>query len=158
VFGFPLFLTALVTDPKAMQLDRSSIQIVASGGIVLKDSFYETMSKLPNIKYVINGFGMTECGAITTTVDIGGSTTEFRAVPKIPPLSVGKLYPNTKLRVYDLETGKTLGPNKQGELCVSSPILCCGYWNRPDENEKNFVSDEHGRWMKTGLCCLKYKM
>jgi acyl-CoA synthetase (AMP-forming)/AMP-acid ligase II len=149
VFGFPLFLLHLVTDPKAASLDRSSIEIICSGGIVLKDSFYETMSKLPNIKYVINGFGMTECGAITTTVDIGGSVSQIRAVPNIPPLSVGKLYPNTKLRVLDLKSGESLGSNKQGELCVSSPIMCNGYWNRPDENV-NFVTDEHGRWMRTG--------
>lgn len=93
---------------------------------------------------------MTECGAITTTVDIGGSVDIIRAVPNIPPLSVGKLYPNTKLKVFDLESGKTVGPGSRGELRVSSPILCAGYWNRAEENANNFREDEHGRWMKTG--------
>ncbi|XP_021943573.1 4-coumarate--CoA ligase 1 isoform X1 [Folsomia candida] len=150
VFGFPLFLISLVNDPEANKIDRSSIEIVCSGGIVLKDSFYETMKKLPNVKYVINGFGMTECGAITTTVDIGGSVDLIRAVPNIPTLSVGKLYPNTKLKVKDLKTGTPLGPSKQGELCVSSPILSSGYWNRPEVNEQNFQEVGGDRWMNTG--------
>jgi acyl-CoA synthetase (AMP-forming)/AMP-acid ligase II len=114
------------------------------------------MKKLPNVKYVINGFGMTECGALTTTVDIGGSVDLIRAVPSIPPLSVGKLYPNTKLKVFALEGDQsTLGPNQHGELCISSPVLCTGYWNRPEENKLNFKEDQEGRWMKTGLISIK---
>lgn len=93
---------------------------------------------------------MTECGAITTTVDIGGSVDLIRAVPNIPTLSVGKLYPNTKLKVKDLKTGTPLGPSKQGELCVSSPILSSGYWNRPEVNEQNFQEVGGDRWMNTG--------
>lgn len=88
-FGFPLFLLPLVSDPEAEKIDRSSITVVCTGGIVIREHFYSTMMKLPNIKYVINGFGMTECGAITTTVDISGSVEELKAIKNVPPLSVG---------------------------------------------------------------------
>ncbi|CAL8086990.1 unnamed protein product [Orchesella dallaii] len=145
-FGFPLFLLPLATDPEAKKIDLSSIQVVCTGGIVIKEQFYQTMMTLPNIKYVINGFGMTECGAITTTVDISGSSGQLRGIENVPSTSVGKLYPNTMLKILDLETGNTLGPNQTGEMCVSSPILCAGYYNRPDESEKTFIDG----WMKTG--------
>ncbi len=92
VFGFPLFILLLVTDPATEKIDRSSITVVCTGGIVIKEYFYTTMMKLPNVKYVINGFGMTECGAITTTVDISGSVDEFKAIENVPTTSVGNAF------------------------------------------------------------------
>lgn len=56
------------------------------------------------------------------------------------------MYPNSSLKVLDLATGEPLGPNKNGELCISSPILCAGYYNRPEESIRTF----DGGWMKTG--------
>lgn len=88
-FGFPLFLLPLATDPEAKKINRSSIEVVCTGGIVIKDHFYQTMMTLPNIKYIINGYGLTECGGITTTVDISGSATVLKAINDVPPLSVG---------------------------------------------------------------------
>lgn len=92
VFGFPLFVLLLVTAPNAEKIDRSSITVVCTGGIVIKEYFYKTMMKLPSIKYVVNGFGMTECGAITTTVDISGSVDEFKAMENVPTTSVGNAF------------------------------------------------------------------
>jgi len=148
VFGFPTFLLSLVEDPEAQNIDRSSIQLIATGGVVIKNQFYETMMKLPSIKYVINGYGMTECAAITTTVDISGDLNEIKALDGIPALSVGKLYPHTKLKVMSLdEETKLMGPGEKGELCVKSPILCSHYWNRPEESRATFNSNG---WMRTG--------
>jgi len=31
-------------------------------------------------------------------------------------------------------------------MCIASPILCAGYYNRPEESEKTFIDG----WMKTG--------
>ena len=39
--------------------------------------------------------------------------------PKIG--SCGVLIANTKGKIVDIDTGKTLGPNERGELCVNGP-------------------------------------
>jgi len=101
--------------------------------------------KLPNVKLVVNGFGMTECIGITTTVDIAAAPT-FRTIPSMPPYSTGRLYPNTSLKILDIETGKALEPNKSGEITFKSPLLCAGYWKRPEETAKTFPNG----WMRTG--------
>jgi acyl-coenzyme A synthetase/AMP-(fatty) acid ligase len=144
-FGFPTFLILLAIDPEAQKYDRSSLLSVCTGGMVINAQFYQAMMTLPNMKAVFNGYGMTEIGALTTTVDLSG-TNGFRPLENIPHLSVGRLYPNTSLKVLDMDTGKPLGPNEKGELVVRSPIMCAGYWNRPEENASVF---EDG-WLKTG--------
>ena len=35
--------------------------------------------------------------------------------------SCGVLLPNTEGKIVDLETGKAVGPNQTGELCVKGP-------------------------------------
>ncbi|ODM92165.1 4-coumarate--CoA ligase-like 9 [Orchesella cincta] len=67
-------------------------------------------------------------------------------MPNIPPLSCGKLYPNTRLKVLDLETGRALGPGQQGEIAICSPIQCSGYWKGTKENNEQFQDG----WMRTG--------
>ena len=135
----------IVTDPGAQKYDRSSLEIMCTGGIVIPPTTYETLMKLPSLKAVMNGFGMTECGAITTTVDLSYPN-EYRVVPSMPPFSVGRLYPNTFLKILDLNTGKSLGPNEKGEVCIKSPVMCAGYWNRAEENAKTFCNG----WLKSG--------
>ena len=135
----------LAIDPEAQKYDRSSLESVCTGGMVIPENFYTAMMTLPNMKYVMNGYGMTECGALTTTIDLSGME-EFKSLATHPPLTVGRLYPNTSIKVLDLDTGLTLGPNERGEVAIRSPIMCSGYWNRPEETAQCFKDG----WMKTG--------
>jgi long-chain acyl-CoA synthetase len=50
------------------------------------------------------------------------------------------------MKILDLNTGETLGPNQKGEVAIRSPVMCSGYWNRADENAKTFI----GGWLRTG--------
>jgi len=144
-FGFPTFLIQLAIDPEAEKYDRSSLESICTGGMVIPENFYTAMMTLPNMKYVMNGYGMTECGALTTTIDLSGMD-EFKTIENHPHLTVGRLYPNTSIKVLDLDTGKALGPGERGEVAIRSPIMCSGYWNRPEESARTFVDG----WMKTG--------
>src|SRR4051812_8423387 len=44
------------------------------------------------------------------------------------------------------EDGKPVPQGEVGEICVSGPLLCGGYWNLPEETCKTF----HDGWMHTG--------
>lgn len=145
-FGFATFLALLATDPEAQKYDRSSLEVIITGGMVLTEKFFKNMMTLPNVKCCFNGYGMTECAALTTTIDLSGLSQGYRQMPNIPALSCGKLYPNTRLKVIDLDTGRAVGPNQQGEIVVSSPILCSGYWKGSVESNNLFKDG----WMRTG--------
>lgn len=146
-FGFATFLALLATDPEARNYDRTSLEVIITGGMVLTEKFFkEMMEQMPNVRCCFNGYGMTECAALTTTIDLSGLSQGYRMMSNIPPLSCGKLYPNTRLKVLDMDTGRALGPGQQGEIAVASPILCSGYWKGTQESSELFKDG----WMRTG--------
>jgi acyl-CoA synthetase (AMP-forming)/AMP-acid ligase II len=54
---------------------------------------------------------------------------------------------NTESTVVDIETGRQLGPNQQGEVWVRGPQVMKGYLNNPDATAATITDDG---WLKTG--------
>lgn len=61
--------------------------------------------------------------------------------------SIGHLLSLTEGKIIDPETGKSLGPNETGELCIKGPQVMMGYLN-DEKKTKDCVSD--GGWLRTG--------
>jgi acyl-CoA synthetase (AMP-forming)/AMP-acid ligase II len=61
--------------------------------------------------------------------------------------SVGRVMPNTELRVVDPPTGRDLGAGETGELWVRGPQVMAGYLNNPAATAE--VLDADG-WLHTG--------
>ena len=61
--------------------------------------------------------------------------------------SIGPVIPSTYGKILDVETGKSLGPNKPGELLIKGPQVMMGYFNDTDKTEET-ISD--GGWLRTG--------
>jgi acyl-CoA synthetase (AMP-forming)/AMP-acid ligase II len=60
------------------------------------------------------------------------------------PGSVGR---GTDVRISIMDsTGKHLGPNERGEVCISGPNVTKGYENNPEANASGFF----GEWFRTG--------
>jgi acyl-CoA synthetase (AMP-forming)/AMP-acid ligase II len=55
--------------------------------------------------------------------------------------------PNTECKIIDLETGESLGRNKEGELCVRGPQVMKGYLNRPEATAHTIDAEN---WLHTG--------
>ena len=53
----------------------------------------------------------------------------------------------------DVESGKDLGPNKEGEVWVRGPGLCSGYLNQPVRTRELIEED---RWLRTGIPFLHF--
>lgn len=82
------------------------------------------------------GFGMTEtlCTHITP--------------PEQERLGwCGKVMPNVRGKVVDVDTGMPLPPGEKGELCIDTPGMMSGYHNNPEATRDTFDSDG---WFKTG--------
>jgi len=50
-------------------------------------------------------------------------------------------------QIVDVDTGKTLGPGEEGEICVRGVSVSTGYVNRPEETANMFLPDG---WVRTG--------
>jgi acyl-CoA synthetase (AMP-forming)/AMP-acid ligase II len=136
VIGAPPLLRALAAHPPGY--DLSSLELVLAGGAPLPPAVQAAVARRLPHAVVGQGWGMTE-----TTV---GAAVADRARGSLPG-SVGRALPNTSLRVVDPVSGRDLGPNDDGELCVSGPQLMAGYRNRPDATAA--MIDPDG-WLHTG--------
>uniref|UniRef100_A0A1S4KND8 Uncharacterized protein n=2 Tax=Ixodes scapularis TaxID=6945 RepID=A0A1S4KND8_IXOSC len=51
--------------------------------------------------------------------------------------------------IVDTTSGKTLGPNEQGEALVRSPSAMKGYYKNPDATSRTITLNG---WVRTGTC------
>src|SRR5271170_5158774 len=85
---------------------------------------------------LIEGYGLSEASPVV-------SKNPLRGVRKAG--SIGLPIPNVEMSVQD-ESGKILGANETGEICVRGGNVMQGYWNQPEETNKVFRGD----WLLTG--------
>jgi long-chain acyl-CoA synthetase len=61
--------------------------------------------------------------------------------------SIGIPFPDTDVRVVDLETGEEdFSPGQPGELIIRSPLVMKGYWNNSQETALQMKDG----WLSTG--------
>ncbi|KAF9419160.1 hypothetical protein HW555_004245 [Spodoptera exigua] len=114
---------------QTQKYDLSSVQFIMSGAAPLrKDTIAAVHEKFPNLVMVMQGYGATEL-----TLGVLGFFPDSARHDKVG--SVGVVVPNSVLKVADLETGKPLGPNQRGELCVKGELLMKGYLGRDRGDE-----------------------
>jgi acyl-CoA synthetase (AMP-forming)/AMP-acid ligase II len=87
---------------------------------------------------IFQGYGMTETSAPIPIPDRRFGT---------PPGSVGRLAPNTELRVVDPATGADLPAGEVGELWVRGPQLMSGYLGNREATAETLDADG---WLHTG--------
>lgn len=88
------------------------------------------------------GYGATEFGGVV-------STTSDDAI-KYNPESVGIVLPPNDVMIIDPKTGKELGYNQAGELCVSGPTMMLGYLNNQEATDAITVYKNGKKYYKTG--------
>uniref|UniRef100_A0A914BUT6 Uncharacterized protein n=1 Tax=Acrobeloides nanus TaxID=290746 RepID=A0A914BUT6_9BILA len=133
----PPALLFLAKDPIVDKYDLSSLELVITGGASAgKDLIEEVCKRLPNIKYIVQAYGMTEA-----------TCTHLPILNNIQHASVGKLVSNLEQKIIDLETGNELPIGQIGEICIKSPANMMGYFNNPMATEECLDSEN---WYKTG--------
>ena len=61
--------------------------------------------------------------------------------------TVGRALPDVEVKIVDIETGATLPPGKQGELCTRGYLVMKGYYKMPEETAKAIDAEQ---WLHTG--------
>ncbi|MGH7951998.1 MAG: long-chain-fatty-acid--CoA ligase [Limisphaerales bacterium] len=93
---------------------------------------FEEKFKVP----LIEGYGLSEASPVVSKNPLHGEH---------KPGSIGIPIANVEMSVQD-ESGKILGANETGEICVRGGNVMQGYWNQPDETKKVFRDG----WLLTG--------
>lgn len=118
--------------------DFSSLRVAVTGAAPVAPALVERMRQELGMSNIVNGYGMTECGAIAMTRQ--GDDAETVAHTCGYPL------PGTQVRCVD-EAGHDLPPGQAGELWIRGPSVMQGYLDDPKATAEAIDADG---WLHSG--------
>ncbi|MCM3873669.1 MAG: 4-coumarate--CoA ligase family protein [Pyrinomonadaceae bacterium] len=134
----PPIVLALSKSPVVDNYDLSTLGTIFCGAAPLGEDLTRACMERLHCR-IRQGYGMTETSPVTHSSPSDPAHVKFG--------SVGVCAPNTECRIIDLETGESLGSNKEGEICVRGPQVMKGYLNRAEATAQTI--DAEG-WLHTG--------
>jgi fatty-acyl-CoA synthase len=140
VHGVPTMFIAELEHPEFARFDLTSLR---SGIMAGSNCPIEVMKKVINQMHageITIAYGQTESSPVITQTRTDDPI-ELRVA------TVGRALPDVEVKIVDIETGATLPPGKQGELCTRGYLVMKGYYKMPDETGK--AIDKEG-WLHTG--------
>ena len=135
----------MLRHPAFGRFDLSSLRQIGGGGAPTPPELQRRMREAyPGMRtggQLGHGYGSTESGALATL--IGGD--EWAAHPD----SVGRPLPTVEIEIRDPvdPSGPARPEGAEGEICIRSPLVMLGYWERPRETAETILP---GRWLRTG--------
>ncbi|WP_281688769.1 AMP-binding protein [Pseudomonas citronellolis] len=135
----------VLEHPRVGEFDFSSLRVSGAISFIKKltPSYRRRWRELTGTTLVETSFGMTETHTCDTFI-VGFQQDDFDL--NSAPTFVGLPVPGTDFKVCDFETGELLPLGAEGELCIRSPSLLKGYWNRPEASAEVLRDG----WLHTG--------
>lgn len=115
------------TSPKYLK------KICFSGSVMPCKCLKIWQQNLPDTLFV-NQYGPTEATASCTYYVVENQVEDDDVLP------IGLPYRDYKVFLLD-ENGQPVPDGKEGEICVSGPILALGYYNNPEKTEQSFIQN-----------------
>lgn len=122
ILGVPTLFQIWLNSPSFPSADFSHVHFFISGGAPCPVSLMQAWREAKGVVFR-QGYGLTEVGTNCF------SMTDEQSVSKSG--SVGKPIFHSKMRLVDRE-GCDVPPGETGELIISGPHVCSGYWNNPE--------------------------
>jgi long-chain acyl-CoA synthetase len=133
-------LTRLVTsDENTSRYDLSSLKEIFYDGANLIDGIATKAVQKFSLKHIRQVAGQSEIGWVAICP---------RSLSQPESKSVGLPAPGLEIKITELDTGRTVGPMKIGEIRIKSKHSTKGYLNRPKKLTENLY-DKDG-FVKTG--------
>ncbi len=140
VHGVPTMFIAELEHPDFSQFDLSTLR---SGIMAGSPCPIEVMKKVISRMHaheITIAYGQTESSPVITQTRTDDPI-ELRVA------TVGKSLPDVEVKIVDIESGESLPPGKQGELCTRGYHVMKGYYKMPDETGRAIDGDN---WLHTG--------
>lgn len=133
----PTMYVGMLQHPDLKKTDMSCYKVLTSGGSSLPVEVLKKFKELTGAD-INEGFGMTETSPQTHLNPFGGLN---------KPGSIGLPYPDTDVRIVDLEKGEEdVEPGKEGEMIFRGPQVTKGYHNKPEETARAIMNG----WLYSG--------
>ena len=135
MFMVPTMYRLLAEDPNFEDAQLSNVRWAISGGAPCPPTIRAAFAER-GIRFK-QGYGMTEAGVncFAISLDEAAEKSEF----------VGRPLPGTRAEVRRPD-GTVCAVGESGELVLSGPHLCAGFWNREEEWQQVFRNG----WLHTG--------
>ncbi|KAF8361905.1 hypothetical protein PRIPAC_88828 [Pristionchus pacificus] len=118
--------------------DMGSVKVMISSGSRLRKELAELfIQRYPSVKFLAQGFGMTEVGFTHLPLLIEQCSLD----------SVGVAVKEYEQKIMDINRARECLAGELGELCLRGPSVTAGYLNK--EKETKEIIDEDG-WIHTG--------
>ncbi len=140
LFAVPTIIQKMLDDPRRPEIDFSSLKLIYYGGAPIPAPLLQSALDAFGCGFV-QIYGMTETNGIVCFL----TPADHRRGSEALLQSCGRPLPAISLRILD-ESGRELPAGTVGEICVRTPALMKGYWNRPDANAVIM----HGEHYRTG--------
>lgn len=138
----PPIMLALTKMSIVDKYDLSSFKQIGCGAAPLSKELVSAFrARFPKVT-IKQGYGLTESTAIAAN---SITEEEFEHYD-----SAGLLAPNTEAKIVDVDSGRFLPPNKQGELWLRGPTIMQGYFGNPGATDATIDSEG---WLHTGDLC-----
>ncbi|MDZ7761905.1 MAG: long-chain fatty acid--CoA ligase [Desulfovermiculus sp.] len=138
----PTIFSAFINHPHLHKFNLRSIRACASGGAPLPQEVAKEFEQKTGA-IIFEGYGLSETAPVIAGNPSDISLRRFG--------SVGFPWPNTDIKIVDLDTGQIKLPlGEDGEIAVHGPQVMPGYWRKPQANAAVFREIEGHRYFLTG--------
>ena len=140
VHGVPTMFIAELEHPEFKKFDLSSLRTGIMAGSPCPIEVMKRVIRDMHASEITIAYGQTESSPVITQTRTDDPI-ELRVA------TVGRALPDVEVKIVDIETGATLPPGKQGELCTRGYLVMKGYYKMPEETARAIDGDG---WLHTG--------
>jgi fatty-acyl-CoA synthase len=140
VHGVPTMFIAELEHPEFGNFDLTSLRTGIMAGSNCPIEVMKQVIRDMHASEITIAYGQTESSPVITQTRTDDPI-ELRVA------TVGRALPEVEVKIADIETGATLPPGKQGELCTRGYLVMQGYYKMPEETARAIDADG---WLHTG--------
>jgi fatty-acyl-CoA synthase len=140
VHGVPTMFIAELEHPEFSKFDLTSLRTGIMAGSTCPIEVMKQVIRDMHASEITIAYGQTEASPVITQ-------TRTEDPIELRVATVGRALPDVEVKIVDIETGSTLPPGKQGELCSRGYLVMKGYYKMPEETAKAIDADG---WLHTG--------
>jgi len=135
----PTMVVDLLSHPKALQHDVSSLKWIFGGGAAMPEAIAQKLFDLCGVRYM-EGYGMTETISQTHINPPQNPKKQCLGIPTF----------DTESLVMDPESMKEIESGVQGEIVVRGPQLLTGYWKNDRSYCESWINIGGKDYFRTG--------